>query len=200
MNITLYGVTQFDAAEQFDPFTIELDGLTRQQYLQKASQGLYRHSTSGSVISSKCKKCGHVMIGDVPYVCTECGSEQFNYKETSQFWAICDSEGIPEQYLDNYDLKPEFWEYKELKDASTLNAPALDDIRFQIDDSITALDVENSYRVEYVSMDEEAELIEEFEADYENDYPDIEQDWPVEHDYRRRKQPIPVEDMGGYNF
>jgi len=200
MNITLYGVNEFDDAGQFNPFTIELDGLTRQQYIQKASQGLYRHSASGTVTSSKCKNCGHVTIGEQPDQCHECGANQFKTKATSEFWAVCDSDGIPEQYIDNYDLKPNFWEYKEMSYANSLDAPALDDIYFKIDDSITALDVENSYRVEYVTLDEEADLLDEFGATYANDYQDLQQDWPVKNNYFGRAKPRNYEDIGGYNF
>lgn len=174
MNITLFSMTDFEAGT-FNPFTIELDGLTKARYLQKAASGLYKHSKTGDAASSRCKKCGHVRLGEQPIVCLECGSVHFESKTTSILWGVCDSNDIPVQYLGEFDLLPGYWEYADLLKASALE-PSI--INSGIELGININDVEDAYQVEYLT---DAEINLEFSDFGETDN----QDWPEQSERYR---------------
>jgi hypothetical protein len=172
MNITLYPIEDADNGE-FNPFTIELDGRTHAQYIQKASRGLYRNSKSGTTLSSRCTKCGNVRIGELPGVCAKCGSTTFSLKNTNPIWAVCDDVDIPEHLLGPYDPLPAFWGYLEEKiSRSTFGGADFEEAYIHPDD------IENAYQVEHLT---DNEILEEFACTdgFENLYPDHSQDWPV---------------------
>jgi len=170
--ITLFPLEDSSGFEGFHPYTIILDGLTRKQFIQKACRGLYRNSQAGSTVSSRCQKCGHVLIGQVPGVCAECGSTTFSIKNTNECWAICDSIGIPMDLLGDYDPLPEFWIWHEDDD----NAEFTDGLIEFEDAFIHPDDVENSYRIEAATENEIMEELGSLDG-IENIYPDVSQDW-----------------------
>lgn len=112
MNITLYPLHDYNNGI-LSPFTIELDGLDEDDYRTEINNGLYEYSKTGNVISSKCNGCGFVHIAATPETCDYCGSEDLETKATNEEWIVCDSEDVPSEYVGEYDLSSDFWNYNE---------------------------------------------------------------------------------------
>jgi predicted nucleic acid-binding Zn-ribbon protein len=200
MNITLYATQDFETNNELHTFKIELDGLTEAEYLQKCQAGLFRYSKTGIVISSKCAKCGNVIIDGVPSVCLECGSIQFSHKQTNDTWALCDADGVPEQFIGKTDLLPAFWAFNAfLTDNQDLGQAEIEQL---LESSANFDDIDDHvYQVQYLT---DSEVNEEFSELHDNIFPDINQDWPVEENneifngYRTFNPPHIANE--GYNF
>jgi hypothetical protein len=175
--ITLYPTEDAQNGE-LNPFIIELDGLTEEQYHQKAARGLYKNSITGTALSSRCIQCGHVHLGQLPAECDTCGSIRFATKHTNETWNILEADGVPEHLLDDCNPLPAFWDWLEEKEANTVDTTHFEEVYIHPDD------IENTYRVEYLTANE---VMAEFaDADgFDNIYPDHLQDWP-EH----RPEPV----------
>lgn len=120
MNITLYPLHDYNNGI-LSPFTIELDGLDEDEYRTEINNGIYEHSQTGNVISSKCAICDHVHIAATPETCDECGSKNLETKATNEEWIVCDSEDVPSEYVGEYDLCGDFWKYNEFMQQTDLD-------------------------------------------------------------------------------
>lgn len=175
MNVTHYTVQDFESNNELHTFKIELDGLTKKEYLQKCAVGLFRYSKSGTVISSRCQKCGHVIIDGTPTVCTECGSVQFSYKQTNETWALCDADGVADRFLGTTDLTPDFWAFNAFISDSGADSEVINGL---LEDSVSFADIEdNVYQVQYLT---DAEVNAEYADLNDNIFQDAYQDWPAD--------------------
>jgi hypothetical protein len=174
MNITHYIPVVFETTNELITFSIELDGLSQSQYLQKCQQGLFRYSKNGSVTSSKCSKCGHVTIGSAPIVCHDCGSIRFNHKETNEMWALADVDGVPERFIGAVDLTPDFWAYNAFKTDTDASPEFIDSL---LDDGVTFADIEDAYCVQHLT---DAEVNAEYADLNDEVFQDAWQDWPAD--------------------
>lgn len=160
MNITLYPLADYNNGH-LNPFTIELDNLDADEYRQEIAKGLWFHSNGGNVLSTRCGSCDHVVIGSQLNECPECGNTApwiddegetdelgLEHKDTNEEWVVCDSEDIPDQLINEYDLDPKFWDYKELVDRSHLDPEA---IAAGIEAGIDLDHIEDAYAGEYRS-------------------------------------------------
>lgn len=121
MRITFYPLGAYNLGHEL-PFTINLDGLSLVEYNQALLTGLFEaHYPDGvgSVLSSRCRKCKMVSIGNIETECSSCGNDDFEIKHTDKEWMVYASEDIPEKYVGKYSLDEEFFEYVQfLKDTS----------------------------------------------------------------------------------
>lgn len=127
MEITLYPLADYNAGK-LNPFTIDLDNLTEDEYRQEIARGLFEHSTGGNVESTRCTACGHVVIGQTLDTCPECdaSSDDLEHRVTNEEWIVCDSEDIPERFVGEYDLDSDFWEYAEFMQSTHLSAEVVE--------------------------------------------------------------------------
>ena len=123
MNITLYPLGSYNCG-LLKPFTIELDGLDQEGYRQEIAKGLFDNSTieGSNVRSVRCNDCGHVVIATELTQCPECCSESITSQYTEEEWIICDYEDIPKQFVGEYDIDSDFWEYLDIVEGSSLDA------------------------------------------------------------------------------
>lgn len=127
MNITLYPLGSYNNGI-LRPFTVELDGLTEEDYRGEIRWGLWGKSTpqGSNVISTKCEDCDHIHIGSEDKTCTNCGSEFVEHKPTEEEWIVCDYEDIPREFTGEYDLDPSFWDYAEFLETTHLDQEVVD--------------------------------------------------------------------------
>jgi len=199
MNITHYIPADFESRNELNTFTVELDGLTQEKYVQKCRSGLFKHSKAGLVISSRCQKCGHVVIDETVTACTECGSIRFTYKPTDEKWALEDSDGVPEQFIGKTDLLPSFWAFNAfLTDSHDVSQSVIDSL---LADSASFEDIDDSvYQVQYLT---DTEVNNEFSELLDNLFPDANQDWPADPSERSHGYSVFTPDYSrneGYNF
>ena len=134
MNITLYPLASYNNG-LLKPFTVELDGLSEDEYRglsedeyrQEIAKGLFEHSSSAcaNVRSIRCEACGHVAIATDDNECPECGSLTLEVKQTEEEWIVADYEDIPKSLVGEYDIDHGFWDYSELLTASFLDAEVI---------------------------------------------------------------------------
>lgn len=123
MNITLYPLGAYVSGYCL-PFTIELDGMDQADYGQAVSKGLFEANYKkgdGNVLSSCCQRCGHVVIGSVVKCCKECGGIFIEAKQTDEEWIVCDYEDVPSEFVGEYDLSSDFFDYAGLLAESNLD-------------------------------------------------------------------------------
>jgi len=126
MNITLYPLHDYNNGI-LSPFTIDLDTVADEdEYRQEIAKGLFEHSVTGNVETTRCMVCGHVHIASHDEECEECGTETVEYKITNEEWIVCDSEDVPGAYIGEYDLYSAFWAYKEFIENTHMDAKAVE--------------------------------------------------------------------------
>lgn len=127
MEITLYPLADYNEGK-LNPFTIDLDNLTEDEYRQEIARGLFEHSAGGNVESTRCAECGHVAIGQTLDTCPECGasSDDLEHRTTNEEWIVCDYEDIPKRFVGEYDLDSDFWEYAEFMQKTDLSAEVVE--------------------------------------------------------------------------
>jgi antirestriction protein len=166
MNITLYPLGDYNEGNHC-AFTIDLDTLfDREEYLQEVAKGLWEHSRGGNVVSTQCKDCGHVVISQQLKECPECGSEDVDHKITNEEWIVCDYEGIPKQFVGEYDLSDDFWAYSEFLDNTALDQEAVD---AGLDCDIPLDKIEDAYQGEFESDEDFAQQLAEDVGDLRDD-------------------------------
>jgi antirestriction protein len=158
MNITLYPLGAYVSGYCL-PFTIELDGLDQAAYSQAVSAGLYEAKYKrgdGNVLSSRCQRCGHVVIGSVVKCCKECGGIFIEAKQTDEEWIVCDFEDVPSEFVGEYDLSGDFFAYSELMANTHLDRDVIDAGLYL---GLDLLQIEEAYRGQY---DSDADFAEQF--------------------------------------
>ena len=78
MNITLYSLSDYNNGNLI-PFTIELDGLTEEEYRAEIAENLARIT------------------------------EEQADGELREEWIVCDTDGVPSKYVGEYDLDSKFF-------------------------------------------------------------------------------------------
>ncbi|MEY3759696.1 MAG: hypothetical protein RIR39_1187, partial [Pseudomonadota bacterium] len=143
MNITLYPLGSYNCG-LLKPFTIELDSLDQEGYRQEIAKGLFYNSTpeSVNVRSVCCNDCGHVAIATELTQCPECCSESITSQYTEEEWIICDYEDIPKQFVGEYDIDSDFWEYLEILEHSSLDVEVF---KAALDCGIELENIEEAY-------------------------------------------------------
>jgi antirestriction protein len=150
MNITLYPLGAYVSGYCL-PFTIELDGLDQAGYNQAVSVGLYEAAYKkgdGNVFSSRCSRCGHVVISSLVKCCQACGGIFIEAKQTDEEWIVCDTEDVPAQFVGEYDLSSDFFAYAEFM-ATTQLEPAV--IAAGLACGLDLLHIEDAYQGRYDS-------------------------------------------------
>jgi antirestriction protein len=167
MNITLYPLGSYNSG-LLRPFIIELDDLDQDGYRQEISKGLFNNSTleAANVRSICCNDCGHVAIATDATVCPECSSETLTSRYTEEEWIVCDYEDVPKQFVGEYDIDSDFWEYLETVEGSDLDT---DVFEAGLDCGIELKNIEEAYSGHFDSdIDMAQELAESIGAIDEN--------------------------------
>jgi antirestriction protein len=158
MNITLYPLGAYVSGYCL-PFTIELDGMDQADYGQAVSAGLFEANYKkgdGNVLSSRCQRCGHVVIGSVVKCCGECGGIFIEAKQTDEEWIVCDTEDVPSEFVGEYDLFVDFFEYADFLSSTYLDRSV---INAGLVCGFSLMQIEEAYQGQY---DSDADFAERF--------------------------------------
>ena len=196
MNITLYPLGSYNCG-LLKPFTIELDGLDQEGYRQEIAKGLFDNSTieGSNVRSVRCNDCGHVAIATELTQCPECSSESITSRYTEEEWIVCDHEDIPKQFVGEYDINSDFWEYLDILEGSSLDAEVFE---AGLDCGIELENIEEAYSGHFDSDEDMAqELAESIGAIDEN------ASWPmscIDWEQAARELMFDYNESGGHYF
>jgi len=150
MKITLFPLTSYNEGNEL-PFTINLDGLTKDTYYGAINAGLFEANypaDSGSVLSSRCTKCKAVFINKVEESCPSCGHDKIEHKRTDADWLIYNSEGVPQKYVGVYNLDIGFFEYVQFLKDTHLDSTIVD---AGLNCGLELHEIESSYQGTYDS-------------------------------------------------
>ncbi len=194
MNITLYPLGAYVSGYCL-PFTIDLDDISLPEFGQAISTGLFEtdyQTTGGSVLSSRCLQCKTVFIGTVEKECPCCGHIGFELKCTDEEWIVCDSEDVPSDYVGEYSLSDDFFEYAELIKNTYLDA---DTIKAGLACGLDLAAIEGAYQGKFDSDADFAEHFAEQTGEFNEklNWPFTCIDWQwasidLMHDYTEHKQ------------
>ena len=158
MNITLYPLGAYVSGYCL-PFTIELDGLDQAAYSQAVSAGLYEapyKKGGGNVLSSRCLRCDTVVIASVEKECACCGNIYIEVKQTDEEWIVCDYEDVPPEFVSEYNLSVDFFEYSEFLSNTYLDRSV---INAGLECGFSLMCIEEAYQGQY---DSDADFAERF--------------------------------------
>ena len=158
MNITLYPLGAYVSGYCL-PFTIELDGMDQAGYSQAVSNGLFDapyKKGDGNVLSSRCQGCGHVVIASLVRFCMECGGIFIDTKKTDEEWIVCDYEDVPPEFVSEYNLSVDFFEYSEFLSNTYLDRSV---INAGLECGFSLMCIEEAYQGQY---DSDADFAERF--------------------------------------
>lgn len=83
-------------------------------------------SKNPNVISTVCNDCGYVHLSSTDHECFDCDSDNIKHVNTAEEWAFHDWENIPDRYISEYGLDPEFWDYLELINSTHLDQEVIE--------------------------------------------------------------------------